>query len=252
LICAPPPFPMGACQSNPSGANTTDRAVKVMSQAKMDSALAKVVATKQERIPPLDRERVWADAEVAALSDESQGWEHLEGDEMGVHFDYPSNWELLPPLRVGGTRYDRVVRTAHLLRPNHLRPSAEMAVGFAHFNNRKLNESISVENFIVFTDKMTESARKLPGAQLLAHETLPAGAFKGNTHPVVHNMLTFAQNDGTTSHVEQWLILSRDQTIMCTLTIFNGDLPCRETYGNVQRRWLESVQVAKFHLVSQF
>mmetsp|Transcript_18515 Transcript_18515/g.45451 ORF Transcript_18515/g.45451 Transcript_18515/m.45451 type:complete len:239 (+) Transcript_18515:147-863(+) len=234
---------MGQCLGGASKGPNAQEHLSNMSQDKIDDQLAKAIATKAQRIPELNRERVWTPEEVAALSKVGQPWAWLEDDTMGLRYEYPTLWESLPPLK-NGTRLDRVVRTGHLVKENHMRPSGEMCVGFARFNAKAPKDPVLLETFMTFTEKLTNGASRISGGKILLKETLPAGSFKSSTHPVVHNLSTFLQSDGTTSRVEQWMLLSRDRAMFVAITIFNSDLPCYDTYRPIQDRWLASVKFA--------
>eukprot|EP00307_Rebecca_sp_RCC1486_P005186 CAMPEP_0119411604 /NCGR_PEP_ID=MMETSP1335-20130426/4297_1 /TAXON_ID=259385 /ORGANISM="Chrysoculter rhomboideus, Strain RCC1486" /LENGTH=238 /DNA_ID=CAMNT_0007436261 /DNA_START=1 /DNA_END=717 /DNA_ORIENTATION=+ len=233
---------MGVCSSKPKE-GAADRVWGAMPQSKVDASMNKAIATKMDRIPPLDRARVWSAEEIAALSSSEQPWGEVTDDPRGVRFSYPTTWDLIGPVAVSKARYERLVRTAHVLNEQHARCTAEMSVGLVYFNGSKPTEPISIQNFDKMTAQISDSASRLPGGALLTHETLPAGVFKSSTHHVVHNVSQFAQPDATTTRVEQWMMLSKDRTTMCTITLFNSDLSAHETYGEMQRRYLESVQL---------
>jgi len=231
----------------------TDEAIRGMSEVRVSAMMKRLIATKMERIPPADRTRVWTAQEVAALSSEAQAWAELADDPHGVRFDYPTTWELLGPVvPTGMKRYERIVRTGHLFRSSHARTSAEVAVGLAPFNVKRPKDAISEATFAQFTAQMASSVRRIPNGTLVLNETLPARSFKGSCHAVVHNIATFAQADTTTSRVEQWLLLSRDRTTMCAITLFNVDLTCWEVFGAMQMRILESVALVSERHSRQF
>lgn len=233
---------MGVCHS--TGANA-DEAWSSMPQKKVDKSMNDAVATKMERVPELDREREWSAAEIAALSSTEQPWETVTDDPRGLRFDYPTAWQLVGPRTIGVSRYERLVRTAHVLNKTHIRCSAEMSIGFAHFNPKKPRQKISLETYDKMTAQIEASSRKVEGCILLTSEKLDAGVFKGSKYPVVHTISKFAQPDGTTSRVEQWMLLSVDRTTQCVLTTFNSDLPAAETYGAMQHRFIKSVELPK-------
>jgi hypothetical protein len=227
--------------------SNADRAIGGMAQVKVDALMNKAIITKMSRIPQLDREREWTFEEVDSLASAEQAWADLTDDRRGVRFSYPSNWQLAPPVRIRLTRYERVVRTGHLLSPKHMRCSAEMSVGFANFNAKKPTEAISVSTFIKLTGQISEATRRIQGGALLVSETLRAGVFKNSVHPVVHNLSTFDQPDGTTTRVEQWMMLSKDRTMQCMITLFNSDLSAHAMYGDMQTRWRDSIELAPGH-----
>ncbi|KAL1527415.1 hypothetical protein AB1Y20_016083 [Prymnesium parvum] len=223
---------MGLCSSR------TEDKLRAVSQQQIDHTMQKAIASKMDRIPDLDRTREWTAEALESLCARDAPWEALE-DPMGFSFEYPTRWELIGPVQSSPTQYVRQVRTAHVLQPRHARCSAEMSVSFAAFNHQRPRDQVSVEAFLKLCQHLADGARKV--GTVLEQETIAPGGFKASKHPVVRILSHFGQSDQTTTRVEQWLMMSVDRRTFCTITLFNSDLPQYDQYGDMQRRYLDSV-----------
>lgn len=247
---------MGSCTSRPPPNWTdpgTDKAFGGMSQGQLSAKLNRSIATKLDRIPPLDRTRVWTAAEVAALSRADQASGELTHCPFGIKLVYPATWQLVGSMQAAGAkrlgpmqpagvkRYEWLVRTGHLFKPNHMRTTAEVGVGIAPFNTNRPTDAVTEATFAQFSAQLAMATNDIPGGKLLLNETLPANAFKASRYSVTHSVSTFEQSDQTTSRAEQWLMLSEDRTSMCVISLFSADLSCWEKYGAMQTRVLESI-----------
>eukprot|EP00656_Telonema_subtile_P050375 TRINITY_DN6505_c0_g1_i1.p1 TRINITY_DN6505_c0_g1~~TRINITY_DN6505_c0_g1_i1.p1 ORF type:complete len:248 (+),score=71.72 TRINITY_DN6505_c0_g1_i1:114-857(+) len=214
-------------------------------QEAVNKAVANAIETKIERAPPVKRTKTWTQPELDALTAEppEEGkapatWSSVADNDFGVNFKHPSSWEVVKaPQKTAGSAM-RTVRTGHVLHKLHIRCSSELGI-----STQKYSDPIE-EGKWTSTMKSIVSSSSANGGVVIEGPTVDR-SFLGML--TVHGVSTFAQDDGTTSRVEETMALLPDRDGLVCLVRFVADVPEWDKFGPFLNAMVDSMTLNSVH-----